>query len=77
MKPSPQLGVVFFTFNMGICTLQLFVILSIATGVALILCQSDHVLNDGQSGKSAMEGESKRLIEKIVAEREEEDYSSD
>lgn len=44
-------------------------------GVALVLCQSDPVLNDGQTGsdssrRSVLDGESKRLIEKFVAERE-------
>ncbi|XP_074290551.1 uncharacterized protein LOC141617265 [Silene latifolia] len=44
-------------------------------GVALVLCNSDPVLNDGltdgdSSRKSVLDGESKRLIEKFVSERE-------
>ncbi|XP_010666978.2 uncharacterized protein LOC104884081 [Beta vulgaris subsp. vulgaris] len=44
-------------------------------GVALVLCHSDPVLNDGLTGgdssrRSVLDGESKRLIEKLVAERE-------
>ncbi|KAK9090169.1 hypothetical protein Sjap_023346 [Stephania japonica] len=52
-------------------------------GVALALCQSDPVLNDGQSGsgsstKSVIEGVRKRFIEKVVKEHEDDDaYSSD
>ncbi|GAV64299.1 Phosducin domain-containing protein [Cephalotus follicularis] len=50
-------------------------------GVALVLCQSDPVLNDGQSGndpsrKAVMEGERRRLIEKVVAEHEDDDDGS-
>lgn len=50
-------------------------------GVALVLCQSDPVLNDGQTGsdssrKSVLDGESKRLIEKFVTEREDADDDS-
>ncbi|XP_057536436.1 uncharacterized protein LOC130814333 [Amaranthus tricolor] len=46
-----------------------------AEGVALVLCHSDPVLNDGQtvsdaSWRSVLDGESKRLIEKVLAERE-------
>lgn len=55
------------------------------SGVALALCQSDPVLNDGQSGsdasrESVIEGVRKRFIEKVVTEHEDEDedgYSSD
>ncbi|XP_027359131.1 phosducin-like protein 3 [Abrus precatorius] len=53
-------------------------------GVALVLCQSDPVLNDGhnrdeQSRKAVIEGVRKRFIEKVVADHEEDDddYSSD
>lgn len=50
-------------------------------GVALVLCQSDPVLNDGQTGgdssrKSVIDGESKRLIEKFVTEQENADDDS-
>ncbi|KAL9454329.1 hypothetical protein AB3S75_009837 [Citrus x aurantiifolia] len=50
-------------------------------GVALVLCQSDPVLNDGQSGsdpsrKTVLEGVRKRLIEKVVAEHEDDDDGS-
>ncbi|KAK9272267.1 hypothetical protein L1049_002638 [Liquidambar formosana] len=50
-------------------------------GVALVLCQSDPVLNDGQSGsnpsrKAVIEGERKRLIEKVVTEHEDDDDGS-
>uniref|UniRef100_A0A7C9DVJ1 Uncharacterized protein n=1 Tax=Opuntia streptacantha TaxID=393608 RepID=A0A7C9DVJ1_OPUST len=50
-------------------------------GVALVLCQSEPVFNDGQTGsdssrKSVLDGESKRLTEKFVTEREDaDDYS--
>ncbi|XP_014490748.1 phosducin-like protein 3 [Vigna radiata var. radiata] len=49
-------------------------------GVALVLCQSNPVLNDGHSRNEAViEGVRKQFIEKIVADHEEEgdDYSSD
>ncbi|KAK7294672.1 hypothetical protein RJT34_17562 [Clitoria ternatea] len=53
-------------------------------GVALVLCQTDPVLNDGhnrdeQSRKAVIEGVRKRFIEKVVADHEEDDddYSSD
>ncbi|XP_058115619.1 uncharacterized protein LOC131258363 isoform X1 [Magnolia sinica] len=48
-------------------------------GVALALCESNPVLNDGQSGSSFIEGVRKRFIEKIVTEHEEDEdgYSSD
>ncbi|XVF16236.1 hypothetical protein REPUB_Repub10bG0014100 [Reevesia pubescens] len=44
-------------------------------GVALVLCQSDPVLNDGQSGsdpsgKAVLEGVRRRFIEKVVTEHE-------
>ncbi|KAL3534013.1 hypothetical protein ACH5RR_007534 [Cinchona calisaya] len=50
-------------------------------GVALVLCQSDPVLNDGQGGaeqsnKDVLDGVKKRFLEKIVAEREDDDGSS-
>ncbi|KAF7822301.1 phosducin-like protein 3 [Senna tora] len=50
-------------------------------GVALVLCQSDPVLNDGQSGneesrKAVIEGVRKRFIEKVVTEHEEDDDGS-
>lgn len=50
-------------------------------GVALVLCQSDPVLNDGQSGsdqsrKAVIEGVRKRFIEKVVTEHEDDDDGS-
>ncbi|KAK9287634.1 hypothetical protein L1049_016071 [Liquidambar formosana] len=50
-------------------------------GVALVLCQSDPVPNDGQSGsspsrKAVIKGERKRLIEKVVTEHEDDDDGS-
>ncbi|ONK74393.1 uncharacterized protein A4U43_C03F5760 [Asparagus officinalis] len=51
--------------------------------VALALCQSDPVLNDGRSGDSSkyevIEGVRKRFIEKVVRQHEdgEDEYSSD
>lgn len=50
------------------------------SGVALVLCQSNPVLNDGHSKNEAViEGVRKQFIEKVVADHEEEgdDYSSD
>lgn len=51
------------------------------SGVALVLCQSDPVLNDGQSGsdpsrKAVIEGVRKRFIEKVVTEHEDDDDGS-
>uniref|UniRef100_A0A1D1YPN1 Phosducin-like protein 3 n=1 Tax=Anthurium amnicola TaxID=1678845 RepID=A0A1D1YPN1_9ARAE len=54
-----------------------------AEAVALALCRSDPVLNDGQSGgdssrKSVIEGVRKKFIEKVVTQHEDDDgYSSD
>ncbi|KAF5181459.1 Phosducin-like protein [Thalictrum thalictroides] len=56
-----------------------------AEGVALALCQSDPVLNDGQSGgnqsrEAVIEGVRQRFIEKVVTQHEEDNddaYSSD
>lgn len=50
-------------------------------GVALVLCQSDPVLNDGQVGseqsnKDILAGVRKKFIEKVVAEHEDDDGSS-
>ncbi|KAK2989532.1 hypothetical protein RJ640_016656 [Escallonia rubra] len=45
-------------------------------GVALVFCQSDPVLNDGQRGKAVLEGVRKRFIEKVVSEHEEDDGSA-
>lgn len=50
-------------------------------GVALILCQSNPVLNDGQSGsdpsrEAVMEGVRKRFIEKVVTRHEDEEDGS-
>ncbi|CAM8924879.1 unnamed protein product [Rhodiola kirilowii] len=49
--------------------------------VALVLCQSDPVLNDGHSGgdtrKTVIEGERQRLIERIVKTHEDNDDGSD
>ncbi|CAK9313979.1 unnamed protein product [Citrullus colocynthis] len=47
-------------------------------GVALVLCQADPVLNDGQSGnddglrKSVLEGVRRKIIEKVVRDHEDE-----
>ncbi|KAF8408394.1 hypothetical protein HHK36_007544 [Tetracentron sinense] len=69
------------------CNLRYIMVVKVsdASGVALVLCQSDPVLNDGQTGsdqtrKAVIEGVRKRFIEKVVTEREDEDgdgYSSD
>ncbi|XP_021677704.2 uncharacterized protein LOC110662868 [Hevea brasiliensis] len=50
-------------------------------GVALVLCQLGPVLNDGQSGsdpsrETVMEGEQRRLLEKVVKEHEDDDDGS-
>ncbi|KAF2305981.1 hypothetical protein GH714_009243 [Hevea brasiliensis] len=50
-------------------------------GVALVLCQLGPVLNDGQSGsdpsrETVMEGERRRLLEKVVKEHEDDDDGS-
>ncbi|CAK7328270.1 unnamed protein product [Dovyalis caffra] len=50
-------------------------------GVALVLCQSDPVLNDGHGGTDAsrdsvIEGVRRRLIEKVVKEHEDDDDGS-
>ena len=50
-------------------------------GVALVLCQSDPVLNDGQSGSGASRedvigGVQRRLLEKVVKEHEDGDDGS-
>lgn len=50
-------------------------------GVALVLCQSDPVLDDGQSGsdpssKAVIDGVRKRFLEKIVTEHEDNDDGS-
>ncbi|GMQ09990.1 hypothetical protein CsSME_00053178 [Camellia sinensis var. sinensis] len=48
-------------------------------GVALVLCQSDPVLNDGQSGsepssrEAVLKGVRQRLIEKVVRDHEDDD----
>lgn len=49
-----------------------------ASAVALALCQSDPVLNDGQSGgdasrQSVIDGVRKKFIEKVVNDRENND----
>lgn len=47
-------------------------------GVALVLCQADPVLNDGQSGnddgsrKSVLESVRRKIIEKVVRDHEDE-----
>ncbi|KAL4577083.1 hypothetical protein LXL04_013185 [Taraxacum kok-saghyz] len=49
-------------------------------GVAMVLCQSDPVLNDGQSGEASreavLEGVRKRFIEKVVTLHENDDDGS-
>ncbi|CAI9282038.1 unnamed protein product [Lactuca saligna] len=49
-------------------------------GVAMILCQSDHVLNDGLNGEASkeavLEGVRKRFIEKVVTLHENDDHGS-
>jgi hypothetical protein len=53
------------------------------SAVALALCQSDPVLNDGHGGSDSsrsnvMEGVRKKFIEKVVAQHEaREEYDSD
>ncbi|KAB2064685.1 hypothetical protein ES319_A09G037800v1 [Gossypium barbadense] len=44
-------------------------------GVALVLCKSDPVLNDGQSGseQAVLEGIRRQFIEKVVTEHEDDD----
>lgn len=51
-----------------------------ASGVALVLCQSDPVLNDGHGGESQsreaiLDGVRKRFLEKVVADHENDDGS--
>ncbi|CAI0456875.1 unnamed protein product [Linum tenue] len=53
-------------------------------GVALVLCQSDPVLNDGQNGsdtssQAVMDGVRRRILERVVKDHEErgDGYSSD
>lgn len=55
--------------------------ISKSLGVALVLCQSDPILNDGQGGgeqskKDVLDGVRKRFIEKVVTAREDDDGSS-
>ncbi|KAF5753468.1 putative Thioredoxin-like superfamily [Helianthus annuus] len=50
-------------------------------GVALVLCQSDPVLNDGQyegeaSREAVLEGVRKRFIEKVISQHENDDDGS-
>ncbi|KAI3823974.1 hypothetical protein L1987_05420 [Smallanthus sonchifolius] len=50
-------------------------------GVAMVLCQSDPVLNDGQSGgegsrEAVLEGVRRRFIEKVVTQHEDDDDGS-
>lgn len=54
----------------------------VITAVALALCKSDPVLNDGHSNNASkdavIDSVRKRFIEKLVTQHEdEEDYSSD
>lgn len=54
---------------------------SFTSGVALTLCQSDPVLNDGRSKKeqsreAVLDGVRKRFLEKVVAQHEDDDGSS-
>ncbi|THG20293.1 hypothetical protein TEA_017252 [Camellia sinensis var. sinensis] len=61
-----------------LCWLSLRVY-EIILGVALVLCQSDPVLNDGQSGsepssrEAVLKGVRQRLIEKVVRDHEDDD----
>lgn len=62
------------------CYIELFACFVIS-GVALVLCQSDPVLNDGQSRdeesrQAVIDGVRKRFIEKVVADHEEADDDS-
>ena len=65
--------------NLYFCTDSLFHV----SAVALALCGSDPVLNDGQSSDSSkddvIEGVRRRFIEKVVTQHEdgEDEYSSD
>ncbi|KAJ0450690.1 hypothetical protein HanHA300_Chr15g0559081 [Helianthus annuus] len=52
--------------------------MGLCVGVAMVLCQSDPVLNDGQSGgegsrEAVLEGVRKRFIEKVVTLHENDD----
>lgn len=50
------------------------------SGVALVLCQSDPVLNDGHSGEQSrdavLDGVRKKFLERVVREREDDDDGS-
>lgn len=55
--------------------------MSLYLGVALVLCASDPVLNDGHSGGEAsreavLQGVRKRFIEKVVTDHEDVDDGS-
>lgn len=57
------------------------IFISFASGVALTLCQSDPVLNDGrskqgQSREAVLDGVRRRFLEKVVAQHEDDDGSS-
>lgn len=74
--PCPPIAVAFLSS----LSFMLF-ILDFPLGVALVLCQSDPVLNDGQSKgdasrKAVLDGVRKKFIEKVVAEHEDDDDGS-
>lgn len=51
----------------------------LSSGVALVLCQADPVLNDGhgeQSRDAVLDGVRKKFLERVVREREDDDGSS-
>ncbi|KAJ0454920.1 hypothetical protein HanIR_Chr15g0745411 [Helianthus annuus] len=55
--------------------------MGLCVGVAMVLCQSDPVLNDGQSGgedsrEAVLEGVRKRFIEKVLHENDDNDGSA-
>lgn len=52
----------------------------LSSGVALVLCQADPVLNDGHGGEQSrdavLDGVTKKFLERVVREREDDDGSS-
>lgn len=74
----PSVELLLNNYIMGI---QLFSCFSEKPGVALVLCQSDPVLNDGQSGsdpssKTVIDGVRRSFIEKVVTQHEDDDDGS-